>query len=117
MAKKSVGDLKEADLAGKRGSIPTIEYLSKNGAKVLLTSHLGRPKGGYEAKFSLAPVATRLSELLGKPVPLVTDPIGISVAAAVSKLANGDVALLENVRFYPEEEANDKEFAAKLAAN
>ena len=84
---------------------------------MLLTSHLGRPKGGYEAKFSLAPVATRLSELLGKPVPLVTDPIGISVAAAVSKLANGDVALLENVRFYPEEEANDKEFAAKLAAN
>ena len=78
---------------------------------------MGRPKGGYEAKFSLAPCATRLSELLGKPVPLVPDCIGISVGAALSKMKEGDVALLENVRFYPEEEANDAEFAKKLAAN
>jgi len=142
MAKKSVGDLKGDDLKGKRvlvrcdlnvpldkktgaitddtrirGSIPTIEYLSKAGAKVLLSSHLGRPKGGYEAKASLAPVATRLTELLGKQVPLVPDCIGISVGAALSKMAEGDVALLENVRMYPEEEKNDPEFAKKLAAN
>jgi len=141
MAKKSVGDLTEADLKGKRvlvrcdlnvpldkqlvitddtrirGSVPTIEYLSKNGAKVLLSSHLGRPKGGYEKKFSLAPVAGRLSELLKKNVPLVPDCIGVSVGAALSTMNDGDVALLENVRFYPEEEKNDKAFAAKLAAN
>lgn len=141
MAKKSVSDLTEADLKGKRvlvrcdlnvpldkastitddtrirGSIPTIQYLVKNGAKVLLSSHLGRPKGGYEAKFSLAPVAVRLTELLGKSVPLVPDCIGVSVGAALSKMNDGDVALLENVRFYPEEEKNDAGFAAKLAAN
>jgi len=91
--------------------------LSKNGAKVLLSSHLGRPKGGYEKKFSLAPVAGRLSEILKKDVPLVPDCIGVSVGAALSKMNDGDVALLENVRFYPEEEANDKTFASKLAAN
>jgi phosphoglycerate kinase len=140
MKKKSVGDLTEADLKGKRvlvrcdlnvpldkgkitddtrirGSIPTIEYLVKNGAKVLLSSHLGRPKGGYEAKFSLAPVATRLTEILKKDVPLVPDCIGVSVGAALSKMQDGDVALLENVRFYPEEEKNDQGFAKKLAAN
>eukprot|EP01041_Mallomonas_annulata_P005075 gene5075-10154_t len=141
MAKKSVGDLTETDLKGKRvlvrcdlnvpldkqmvitddtrirGSIPTIEYLSSKGAKVLLSSHLGRPKGGYEAKFSLAPVATRLSEILKKSVPLVPDCIGVSVGAQLSKMNDGDVCLLENVRFYPEEEKNNKEFAQKLAAN
>jgi phosphoglycerate kinase len=83
----------------------------------LLTSHLGRPKGGYEAKFSLAPITPRLSELLGKDVPLVPDCIGVSVGAALSKMNDGDVALLENVRFYPEEEKNDPAFAKKLAAN
>jgi phosphoglycerate kinase len=87
------------------------------GAKVLLASHLGRPKGGYEAKFSLAPIIPRLSELLGKPVTLVPDPIGISVGAALSKTNDGDVLLLENVRFYPEEEKNDPKFAQALAAN
>jgi phosphoglycerate kinase len=100
-----------------RGAIPTIKYLSEKGAKVLLSSHLGRPKGGYEAKFSLAPVTPRLSELLGKKVQLVPDCIGVSVGKAVSEMADGDVALLENVRFYPEEEKNDKDFAKKLAAN
>lgn len=142
MAKKSVGSLTEEDLKGKRvfvradfnvpldkktlaitddtrirGAIPTIEYLISKGAKVLLSSHLGRPKGGYEAKFSLAPIVPRLSELLGKPVTLVPDCIGVSVGAALSKMENGDVALLENVRFYPEEEKNDAAFAEKLAAN
>jgi len=140
MAKKSVGSLTEADLKGKRvfvradfnvplekgkitddtrirGAIPTVEYLASKGAKVLLSSHLGRPKGGYEAKFSLAPIAPRLSELLGKTVKLVPDCVGIAVTAAVSEMKDGDVALLENVRFYPEEEKNDPEFAKKLAAN
>lgn len=141
MAKKSVGDLTEADLKGKRvfvradfnvpldkklqitddtrirGAIPTIKYLTSKGAKVLLSSHLGRPKGGYEEKFSLAPIAPRLAELLGQPVTLVPDCVGIAVTAAVSKLKDGDVVLLENVRFYPEEEKNVPEFAKKLAAN
>jgi phosphoglycerate kinase len=137
MAKKSVGDLTEADLKGKRvlvradfnvplekgkitddtrirGAIPTIQYLISKGAKVMLSSHLGRPKGGYEAKFSLAPITPRLSELLNKPVSLVPDCIGISVQAAVSKMQDGDVVLLENVRFYPEEEKNDKVSLAYL---
>ena len=90
-----------------RGSIPTIKYLLDRGAKVLLTSHLGRPKGGFEEKFTLAPIAPRLSQLLGKPVPLVSDCIGMAVAKHVQSMKNGDVALLENVRFYPEEEKND----------
>jgi len=142
MAKKSVGDLSEGDLKGKRvlvradfnvpldkktfaitddtrirGAIPTIKYLTSKGAKVLLSSHLGRPKGGYEKKFSLAPITGRLSELLGQPVPLVPDCIGISVGAALDTMNDGDVALLENVRMYPEEEKNDSAFSAKLAAN
>lgn len=100
-----------------RGAIPTIKYLTSKGAKVLLSSHLGRPKGGYEAKFSLAPITPRLAELLGQPVPLVPDCVGVSVGAATANMKDGDVVLLENVRFYPEEEKNDKAFAAKLAAN
>ena len=100
-----------------RGAIPTIKYLTSKGAKVILSSHLGRPKGGFEAKFSLAPITPRLAELLGQPVALVSDCIGEPVATAVAGMANGDVVLLENVRFYPEEEKNDKAFAEKLAAN
>lgn len=100
-----------------RGAIPTIKYLTSKGAKVLLSSHLGRPKGGYEAKYSLAPITPRLSELLGQEVKLVPDSIGLSVQAATAHMKEGDVVLLENVRFYPEEEKNDKEFAKKLAAN
>ena len=140
MKKKSVGDLTEADLKGKRvfvradfnvplekgvitddtrirGAIPTIKYLTSKGAKVLLSSHLGRPKGGYEAKFSLAPITPRLSELLGQTVKLVPDCIGVSVGKAVAEMKDGEVALLENVRFYPEEEKNDKVFASRLAEN
>lgn len=139
-AKKSIKDLTAADLAGKRvlvrcdlnvpldgktitddtrirASIPTIEYLTAAGAKVLLSSHLGRPKSGPEDKFSLAPVATRLSELLKKDVKMAPDCIGDGVAEIVSGMSNGDVVLLENVRFYKEETANDTDFAKKLAAN
>jgi phosphoglycerate kinase len=100
-----------------RGAIPTIKHLMENGAKVLISSHLGRPKGGYEKKYSLEVVAPRLSELLGKEVKLVHDCIGPAVGKCVAEMQNGDVALLENVRFYPEEEKNDANFAKKLAAN
>ena len=100
-----------------RGAIPTIKYLTSKGAKVILSSHLGRPKGGFEAKFSLAPITPRLAELLGQPVALVSDCIGEPVKTAVAAMKDGDVVLLENVRFYPEEEKNDKGFAEKLAAN
>eukprot|EP00954_Amorphochlora_amoebiformis_P002764 216933-Amorphochlora_amoeboformis.AAC.1 len=100
-----------------RASIPTIKYLVDNGAKVLLTSHLGRPKDGPEDKFSLAPVAARLSELLGQDVTFVSDCIGEPVKEAVASMSAGSVALLENVRFYKEETKNDPDFAKKLAAN
>jgi len=100
-----------------RASIPTVQYLIKNGAKVLLTSHLGRPKSGPEDKFSLAPVAPRLTELLGQEVVMAPDCIGESVATCVAAMKNGDVILLENTRFYKEEEKNDPAFAEKLAAN
>ena len=100
-----------------RASIPTIEYLKKNGAKVLLSSHLGRPKDGPEDKFSLGPVAPRLSELLGTEVKLAPDCIGEGVKSCVDAMADGDVLLLENTRFYKEEEKNVPEFAEKLAAN
>ncbi len=100
-----------------RGAIPTIKYLTSRGAKVLLASHLGRPKNGYESKYSLAPVAPRLSDLLGQEVQLAPDCVGVSVQAMVSKMHNGDVILLENVRFYPEEEKNDATFSKRLAAN
>jgi phosphoglycerate kinase len=100
-----------------RGAIPTIKYLTDKGARVMLSSHLGRPKGGFESKYSLAPIVPRLSELLKKDVKLVSDCIGLPVQEAASKMKDGDVVLLENVRFYPEEEKNDAEFAKKLAAN
>jgi 3-phosphoglycerate kinase len=99
-----------------RAALPTIQYLQKGGARVILVSHLGRPKGGPEAKFRLDPVAKRLGELLGKPVVKTNDCIGPAVEAAVAKLKDGDVLLLENVRFYKEEEANDPAFAKKLAS-
>merc|ERR1711972_464292 len=100
-----------------RASIPTVEYLVSKGAKVLLSSHLGRPKSGPEDKFSLGPVAPRLSELLGKDVVMAPDCIGEGVKECVDKMADGDVLLLENTRFYKEEEKNVPEFAEKLAAN
>jgi phosphoglycerate kinase len=143
--KKTVANLSSSDLSGKRvlvrvdfnvplddqGSItddtriraalPTIQELTSKGAKVILASHFGRPKGDDFAaraqdKFRLTPVATRLSELLGKPVAKPNDCIGDEVATAVAALQNGDVLLLENVRFHPGEEKNDPEFAKQLAA-
>jgi phosphoglycerate kinase len=104
-----------------RAALPTIQALTSKGAKVILASHFGRPKGDdYAArvsdKFRLTPVAKRLSELLGKPVVKTDDSIGADVAAKVGGLSNGDVLLLENVRFHPGEEKNDPDFAKQLAS-
>lgn len=141
MSKKTVASLSGADLAGKkvfvradfnvplddagnisddtriRAAKPTIEYLVNNGAKVILSSHMGRPKGQVKEELRLTPVAKRLSELLGKEVTKCNDCIGDEVSATVNAMSNGDVILLENVRFYSEEEKNDPEFAKKLASN
>jgi len=96
-------------------ALPTIKYLLEHGAAVILASHLGRPKG-VTPEFSLKPVAARLTELLGKNVPLLPDCVGPEVEATCRALKPGDVVLLENVRFHPEEEKNDPEFAKQLAA-
>ena len=98
-----------------RESLKTIQYLSDKGAKVVLCSHLGRPKG-VDEKLRLKPVAERLSDLLKKTVKALKDCVGHEVEAAVSALKNGEVLLLENLRFHPEEEKNDPTFAAKLGA-
>ncbi|MGE5329655.1 MAG: phosphoglycerate kinase [Deltaproteobacteria bacterium] len=98
------------------GALPTIKYLVSKGAKVILCSHLGRPKSGFEPKFSLAPVAERLGKLLNKNVVLAKDVIGESAKACAASMNNGDIVLLENVRFHKEEEANDPEFAKQLAS-
>ncbi|MBE7059702.1 MAG: phosphoglycerate kinase [Ruminococcaceae bacterium] len=97
------------------GALPTIEYLIKNNAKVILCSHMGRPKGEFNMKYSLAPVAKRLSEKLGKEVKLAKDVIGDSAKELVAGLKDGDVILLENVRFHAEEEKNDPAFAKALS--
>ena len=99
-----------------RAAVPTLKYLMDNGAKVVLASHLGRPKNGPEDKFRLTPVVPRLSELLGKEVKKANDCIGPDVEDMVKSMSNGDVLLLENVRFYKEEEKNEPEFAKKLAS-
>ena len=96
-------------------ALPTIRHLIEQGASVILCSHLGRPKG-VTPEFSLAPVAARLTELLGMPVPLLPDCVGAEVEAACGALQPGQVALLENVRFHAEEEKNDPAFAAALAS-
>ncbi len=140
MAKLSIEDLKD-ELKGKRvlmrvdfnvpldekrnitsdkrivASLPSIKYVIENGGKLILMSHLGRPKGGPSPEFSLDIVAKKLSELLGKEVKFVKDCIGPEVEKEVANLKEGDVLLLENVRFYKEEEKNDPEFAKKLAAH
>lgn len=97
-----------------RASLPTIQYAIEHCAAVIVASHLGRPKGKPNPKMSLAPVAARLAELLGKPVPLAPDCVGPGVAAM--KPQPGEVLLLENLRFHPEEEANNPEFARQLAS-
>ncbi|NET58478.1 MAG: phosphoglycerate kinase [Symploca sp. SIO2E6] len=140
MSKKTVAALSESDLAGKkvlvradlnvplddngaitddtriRAALPTIQDLTKKGAKVILCSHLGRPKGKVKEDLRLKPVANRLSELLGQPVTMCDDCVGEAVAAQVNALANGQVALLENLRFHAGEEKNDPEFTQQLAA-
>jgi phosphoglycerate kinase len=139
MAKKTIANL--SDIAGKRvlvrvdfnvplddngaitddtrirAALPTIKDLIGKGAKVVLCSHMGRPKGKVNESMRLTPVAARLSELLGKNVTKCDDCIGDSVKSAIDGLANGDVALLENLRFHAGEEANDPEFVKQLAAN
>ena len=98
------------------GALPTIKYLVKNGAKVVLCSHLGRPKGQFNDKYSLAPVAVRLSQLLGQEVKMCKDVVGEDADRVTAALQEGEVCLLENLRFHKEEEANDPEFAKKLAS-
>ena len=136
MSKKTIRDI---DLKGKRvivrvdfnvpqdkegkitddnrivGALPTIKYLVEQNAKVVLMSHLGRPKGEFNMKYSLAPAALRLSELLGRPVKMAKDVIGEDADSTVASLKEGEVCLLENLRFHNEEEKNDADFAKKLS--
>ena len=97
-------------------ALPTIEYLIGQNAKVILCSHLGRPKGEFKPEFSLKPVAERLEKLIGKKVAFASDIIGESAQAAVAEMQDGDIVLLENVRFHKEETSNDPEFSKKLAS-
>lgn len=141
MAKKTIANLSASDLEGKRvlvrvdfnvplnkdlsiaddtrirAALPTIQDLIAKGAKVILCSHMGRPKGKVNDTMRLTPTAKRLSELLGQDVIMCDDCIGDSVKSAIDGMGNGQVALLENLRFYAQEEKNDPEFAKKLAAN
>ncbi len=136
MNKKSIRDV--ADLAGKRvfvrvdfnvplengvitddtrirETLPTIKYLIEQGAKVILASHMGRPKGEFVDSMRLTPAAVRLGELLGKPVAKADEAVGDAVKAQIAELKNGDVLVLENVRFYKGEEKNDAELAKQFA--
>jgi phosphoglycerate kinase len=97
-------------------SLPSIKYLSEHGAKVILMSHLGRPKGEKKPEFSMKPVAENLKTKVNAKVSFVEDCIGDTVPAAVPAIKNGDILLLENLRFYKQEEKNDPEFAKKLAS-
>jgi phosphoglycerate kinase len=141
VAKKTVASLTQADVSGKRilvradfnvpldgsgnitddtrikAALPTINDLTSKGGKVILCSHMGRPKGAVKEELRLTPVAKRLSELLGQEVTKCDDCVGDSVASIVNAMSNGQVVLLENLRFHNEEEANDPEFAKQLAAN
>ena len=141
MAKKTVASLTEADVSGKRvlvradfnvplddngtitdetrirAALPTIKDLTGKGGKVILCSHMGRPKGEVKEELRLTTVAKRLSQLLGQEVVKTDDCVGDAVASTVSAMKNGDVILLENLRFHNEETSNDPEFAKQLAAN
>src|SRR5260370_32373605 len=96
-------------------TLPTLEFLVNQGAKVILMAHLGRPKGQRDSSLSLRPVAAKLADMLGRPVAFVDDCIGEKVEKTAGLLQPGDVLLLENTRFYAEEEANDPAFSEKLA--
>lgn len=109
-----LADGKVTDDTRIRATVPTIELLRAGGARLILMSHLGRPKGP-DPELSLAPVAARLSELIARPVAFATDCVGEAVERLAASLAPGDVLMLENLRFHPEEEANDDRFAAQLA--
>lgn len=109
-------DLKITDDTRIRAALPSIEHLSTSGARVILMSHLGRPKGAPNPKYSLRPAADRLAELTNAPVKFVEDCVGEKAEAAVAALQDGDILLLENVRFHAGEEKNDPEFSKQLAA-
>ena len=98
-----------------REALKTVKYLKENGAKIILCSHMGRPKGEFNMKYSLAPVAERISELMGCPVAMATDVIGEDAKAKAAALGEGEILLLENLRFHKEEEKNAPEFAKALA--
>ncbi|MBX9686723.1 MAG: phosphoglycerate kinase, partial [Candidatus Obscuribacterales bacterium] len=108
-------NLKITDDSRIRAALPTINHLKEAGAKVVLCTHLGRPKGGASEKYSLKPVALHLSSLLKEEVKLLPSCIGKEVEDAVNSMRDGQVVILENVRFHPEEEKNDDEFSKKLA--
>src|ERR1700739_1751303 len=139
MAKMVVSDLPDSEFEGKRvfvrvdfnvpikdgiisedyrirRTIPTIEYLTQRGAKVILASHLGRPRGRVISDLSLKPVSLRLSELLGEPVKFTEDGIKDEVKTTVDQLKEGEVMLLENLRFYKEETDNDPQFSKELSS-
>src|SRR5277367_6083241 len=99
-----------------RETLPTLRLAMEKGGRIVLASHLGRPKGKVDLKYSLAPVAKALQELLGKPVKFAADCVGLEAESQSKSLGEGEVLLLENVRFHPEEEANDPEFASQLSA-
>ena len=138
MAKLSLSDLNESDLKGKRvfmrvdfnvpldadrvitsdnrikAAIPSIKYIIEKGGRLILASHLGRPKGEKKPEFSLDVCAKKLSELIGKVVKFVNDCVGAEVKSAVDAMKDGGILLLENLRFYKQEEKNDPEFPNSL---
>jgi phosphoglycerate kinase len=111
-----IEDGRVVDDARIRAALPTIVFLIRRGAKVILASHLGRPKGKVTDSLRLRPVAERLSQLIGQEVRVTGDALGVGTQDAVRRLKKGDVLLLENLRFHKEEEANDPEFAKQLAS-
>src|SRR5690554_5639945 len=98
-----------------KAAVPTIKYILANGGSIVLMSHLGRPKDGFEDKFSLKHIVSELSSLIGKDVQFLDDCIGEKAFEYTKNLKKGEVVLLENLRFYPEEKNGDKDFAKKLA--